>query len=110
MPDWAPTLSRGERIYTHWVERVLYLSLVAKPLTGLFYIGADGDEVEFPGYGELPPIWPESDYWEDFFESAHAWSGYVLLAAIALHVGLVLKHQLVNRDRLAQRMLPFTRQ
>ena len=110
LPDWAPTLSGGERLLVHWNERLLYLCLLVKPLSGLFLLGADGDEVEVPVLGELPAFWPESDYWEDLFESVHAWSGYVLLAAIGVHLALVLKHELVNRDGLAGRMLPFTSQ
>lgn len=110
LPDWAPSLSSRERHVAHWTELVLYVFLIAKPLSGLLYIGADGDEVEFPGYGELPALWPESDAGEEFFAMAHAWSGYVLLAAIAVHVGLIARHTLLHRNRMAHRMLPFTRQ
>src|SRR5690606_15665073 len=46
LPDWAPTLRPAERHLAHWTERALYVGLLAKPLTGLAYIGADGDEVE----------------------------------------------------------------
>jgi cytochrome b561 len=36
----------------------------------------------------------------------HIISGYVLLAAIIGHVGLVLRHQLFLKDGLLMRMLP----
>lgn len=110
LPDWAPGLSAGERRLAHWTERMLYLFLIIKPVTGLLYIGADGDEVEFPGYGELPTLIGKSNDLEDTFASAHAWAGYALLLAIAVHLALVFKHQFIDRDRYANRMLPFTRQ
>ena len=106
LPDWAPTLSRFERRLVHTYEMVLYAMLFAKPITGLLLMGADDDEVELFGVFELPALFPESDYFEDLFESLHFWTGIVLLIALALHVGLVLRHQFLLRDGLLRRMLP----
>lgn len=110
LPDWAPSLGPWSRRFVHRLEQVMYVALFAKPITGLLLLAADEGELDLAGFGEFELEWAENGRWEDIFAAAHAWSGYVLLAAVALHVGFVLKHQFINRDRLAFRMLPFTRQ
>lgn len=107
LPDWAPTLTAFERRLVHGYEMVLYLMLFAKPVTGLLLMGADDDEVELFGAWELPALFPESDLFEDVFNALHFWTGVVLLIALALHIGLVARHQFVLRDGLLGRMLPF---
>ena len=83
LPPWAPTLSARERTLAHWTERGLYLTMFAVPLTGLALVVAGDDDV-------LP--------W-------HVASHLAFFVLLALHVGLVVKHQVVNRDRLLRRML-----
>jgi cytochrome b561 len=38
------------------------------------------------------------------FGSLHAWSGYVLYALLALHIGAALKHQFIDKHAELQRM------
>jgi len=42
---------------------------------------------------------------DDVLLAAHIATHLVFFAALAVHVGLVLKHQLVDRDGLLKRML-----
>jgi cytochrome b561 len=49
--------------------------------------------------------------WDDpglrkIFFTVHTVSAWVLIALIMLHVAGALKHQLIDRDRLMERMLP----
>jgi cytochrome b561 len=83
LPPWAETLTHGERTLAHWTERALYALMFAIPLTGLWLIIADDDDARTP----------------------HIVSHIAFFVVIVLHVGLVLKHQLVDRDRLLRRML-----
>lgn len=83
LPPWAPTLSPFERTLAHWTERALYVLMFAIPLTGIWLVVADDDDALAP----------------------HVTSHICFFVAIALHVGLVLKHQLIDRDRLLRRML-----
>ena len=101
LPPWPSHLSSAERRVIHLVEMTLYAMLFAKPITGLFLLGADGDEFELFGQVEVPPLWPESDESEEFLDAAHFVTGLILLAAIVCHVALV-----VGR-RLLPRMVPF---
>ncbi|MDX2563211.1 cytochrome b/b6 domain-containing protein [Streptomyces sp. TX20-6-3] len=82
LPPWAPTLTAGERRLAHATELVLYTATFAAPVTGLALL-LSGDD--------LLPV--------------HIAAQVLLHVAVAAHVGLVLKHQLVNRDHLLARML-----
>lgn len=82
LPPWAPTLSARERTLAHRTERALYASLFAIPLSGLWLVLVSDDAL---------PV--------------HVAFHVAFFAAFAAHVGLVLKHQLVDRDRLLRRML-----
>ena len=82
LPPWAPGLSSRERTLAHWTERALYVLLVAIPSTGLWLVLVSDDAV-----------------------ALHVASHVAFFVVIALHVGLVLKHQLFDRDQLLRRML-----
>ncbi|MDH3701179.1 MAG: hypothetical protein OEU46_07685 [Alphaproteobacteria bacterium] len=43
-------------------------------------------------------------------EATHLVIGYLTVIALTVHIGLGIKHQLVNKDRFLNRMLPFTKQ
>ncbi len=82
LPPWAPTLSQAERTLAHWTERAMLLLLFAIPLTGLWLVLVDDDAL-----------------------GLHIATHIAFFVALTAHVGLVLKHQLVNRDDLLRRML-----
>ena len=82
LPPWAPGLSHGERTLAHWTERALYVLLFAIPLSGLWLVLVSDDAV-----------------------GVHVAAHIAFFVVITLHVGLVLKHQLIDRDRLLRRML-----
>ena len=82
LPPWATTLTPAERTLAHWTERALYCLLFVVPLTGIWLVAVSDDAL-----------------------AAHIAGHIALFLALAAHVGLVLKHQLIQRDRLLRRML-----
>ena len=82
LPPWAEGLSATERTIAHWTERSLYLLLFVIPLTGLWLVLISEDAV-----------------------ALHVASHIAFFVCFAAHLGLVLKHQLINRDGLLGRML-----
>ena len=82
LPPWAEGLSATERTIAHWTERSLYLLLFVIPLTGLWLVLISEDAL-----------------------ALHVASHIAFFVAVAAHLGLVLKHQLINRDGLLRRML-----
>jgi cytochrome b561 len=82
LPAWAPGLSATERRFAHWTERALYLLLFAIPSTGLWLVLVSDDAVAF-----------------------HVAAHIAFFVVFAAHIGLVLKHQLIDRDGLLRRMI-----
>lgn len=82
LPPWAAGLSPAERTLAHWTERALYTLLIAMPLSGLWLVLVNDDAV-----------------------AIHVTSHITFFVVIAVHVGLVLKHQLIDRDHLLRRMI-----
>jgi cytochrome b561 len=82
LPPWAESLSPGERTLAHWTERVLYALLFAIPATGLWLVLVSDDAV-----------------------ALHVAAHVTFFVTVSLHIGLVLKHQLIDRDGLLRRMV-----
>lgn len=82
LPPWAPQLSGRERTVAHWTERALYTLLFAIPLSGLWLVLVSDDAV-----------------------AVHVAAHVAFFVALAAHLGLVLKHQLIHRDGLVRRMV-----
>jgi cytochrome b561 len=82
LPPWAEYLSPRERQVESWLEKLLLTMLLVTPGTGLLLVAGEDDWL---------PV--------------HVTAQIALLALIAVHVGLVLKHTVVRRDRHLARML-----
>ena len=102
LPPWAEGLSEVERRVEYRVEQVLYWTLFLVPSTGLGLVLLSGEDWELGGR-EWTASWVLADV--DLLLTAHIATHVVLFAALLIHVGLVLKHQFIDRDRLLNRML-----
>jgi len=105
LPDWAATLTRTEQRVVHWYERVLYAAMFIMPISGYLYVMAGGYGVHFFSLVHLPNPIPVSETLAAAARWTHIVTGWVILATLAVHVGLVLKHQFIQRDGLLRRML-----
>ncbi|MEU6986529.1 cytochrome b/b6 domain-containing protein [Streptomyces sp. NPDC046324] len=83
LPPWAPTLSPFERSLAHWTEYALLALTLIVPSSGLWLLASGEDELL----------------------GVHITAHVLFFAALALHGGLVARHQLFVRDRLLGRML-----
>jgi cytochrome b561 len=109
MPDWAPTLGARERSFVHRSEQALYAVMFAMPVSGYLYVMAGGYGVSLFGVVELANPIGENASLATVARWTHIACGYLLLLALVGHVGLVLRHQLLLKDRLLDRMLPGRR-
>jgi cytochrome b561 len=105
----APPLPGGMASWTEklsgLIHIMLYLCMVLQPLTGYLSSSFNKYGVKFFGI-ELPRWAGEDVYMRDLFMSLHHQLSTVLIVLIAIHVLGALKHLLVDRDQIFQRMLP----
>lgn len=103
LPPWPETLSAAGRRFAGVTERALYVLLFLTPLSGIALVLLSGEDWETGDRTEWTSPWDLID--DDLLVAVHVTSQILLLCVIALHVGFVLKHQLIDRDRLLRRML-----
>jgi cytochrome b561 len=83
LPPWAEALSPAERVLEGWLEKALMGLLFVIPLSGLLLLGTG----------------------EDDYLPVHVAAHITFFVVVALHIGLVLKHTVIQRDRHLARML-----
>ena len=99
MPVWARRASE----ITH---RLLYLLVILVPLSGWLMSSAKGFQTVLFGVFPIPDLLSKNPPLGAALEQVHWTLNKMLLAAIALHIAAALKHAIVDRDGVLQRMLP----
>lgn len=90
----------------HWM---LYISLLAVPLTGWIHHAAiTGFAPILWPFGQTLPFVPKSDAVAQAASAAHWVFTKLLAAAILLHIAGAMKHHLIDRDSTLMRMLRGT--
>ena len=98
MPDWQ---KKGAHLI-HWV---LYGLILAQPLAGFMMTQVAGYPLSFFGLFEIPVFLSgsaELGQTLSFLHEEVIWN--LLLGLIILHVGFALRHQLIKKDKLIDRM------
>jgi len=106
LPDWAPGLAEWEKSAAHSVENWLYRLLFFVPLSGLAYSITSAHPTHFFGLFEVPALAERSVWMSNTTHLLHVVSLYVFVGVFALHLGMVLRRSLFEKDRFIARMLP----
>ena len=107
----APPLPSGmsawQRMAANAVHGLLYLLMIAVPVTGYLYSSAANVPVVYLGLIPLPRIIDPNPEWKAILKAAHITLDYGLGILVLAHVAAALKHQWIDRDKLLSRMIPF---
>jgi cytochrome b561 len=96
MPSWQSHVAK----LTHFV---LYAALIGLPLAG--YLGSVFSGYPVKYFGITLPSWAaKNPQLKDLMSTVHLTLAWVLLGAFALHISGVVKHVVLERDGLLQRM------
>lgn len=104
LPPFPPTMAPWERFVASWSERLLYTLMIALPLVGWGMLSAGHYPIVMFGAVHLPPILPAHPMLYAVLRQAHTIMAYLLFATILAHLGAVLFHTLIVRDRILDRM------
>jgi cytochrome b561 len=87
-----------------WTHRLLYLLMLAQPMSGCLMSQAAGKPIIFFGLFELPTLLSKNKAWAGVFHEAHEII-WILLAVFALgHMLAALYHHFVVKDDVLRRM------
>lgn len=99
------TVPRWQVVLAHLTEWSLYGCLFLMPILG--FLGASYSEEGVTFFGAPLPAWvPQNHDRSEFLFSLHIGLAWVMVALIALHVAGALRHLLIDRDGVFQRMWP----
>ena len=107
LPPFPPTMSAFERRIASWSEKLLYALMIVLPLVGWGMLSAGSFPIVLAGPLHLPPILPARPMLYAFLRSTHSVLAYLFVATVLAHVGAILFHTLVVRDRILDRMVPW---
>jgi cytochrome b561 len=104
LPPFPPTMSDRERRISTATEKLLYTLMIAMPLIGWGMLSAGHYPIVMFGPVHLPPILPANPLLYAVLRGAHTVLAYALFLTFLWHLGTVLFHTLIVRDRLLNRM------
>lgn len=105
-PPYPASMRGWQHAAAATVHSLLYFLIFAVPLSGYFYSLAAGVPVVYLGVFPMPVLIDPNPEWKPVLKQVHYWLNVTLLAGFCVHVAGALKHQLIDRDGVLQRMLP----
>ena len=104
LPDTMGPLSRLAAHAGHWV---LYILMLAIPLSGWLMSSAQGFSVVWFGVLPLPDLVTKNLELGEWLNSIHLILNYTLIATLIGHIGAALHHHFIKKDTVMSRMLPL---
>ncbi len=102
-PTLPPTVPNWQARASSWVQCLLYAAMIAMPLVGFTGALFSKDGISFFGLPIPRLVAPDQSISESLF-NVHSFIAWVLVVLISLHVLGGLKHLLVDKDGVFQRM------
>ena len=91
----------------HAVHRLLYVALIAMPISGWVYNSASGFPLAWFKLFNLPALVAPDPAIKALAHSVHETLAWTIILLLAAHVAGALKHHFIDRDDTLRRMLPF---
>ncbi len=104
LPD---TMPRWQQVAAHGLHHVLYLLMVAIPISGWLMSSAKGFQTVWFGVLPIPDLLGKDEALGDALKAVHLSLNITLATLVLAHIGAAIKHHLVDRDDILSRMLPF---
>jgi len=109
-PPPLPALPAWQRIAASTTHVLLYVLVLAIPISGWLFSSASGFPVVYFGVLPLPDVVGKDKELAKLLQSVHATLNYTLMAIIVVHAAAAIKHHFVDRDVVFHRMLPLLRE
>ncbi|NJD24254.1 MAG: cytochrome b [Betaproteobacteria bacterium] len=105
-PPLPATMPVALRLAAHAGHLLLYVLMLAIPLSGWLMSSAKGFQTVWFGVLPIPDLLDKNKEVGDLLQSVHMTLNLVFSLVIAGHIGAALKHHFIDRDDILTRMLP----
>ena len=107
-PELGANFARWERYAAAFGHFCLYLLMIAMPVTGWLIVSSSPTGIPTFIFGlfqwpHIPGITPDEAA-NHVYKERHWLLAYVLLGMLALHIGAVVKHLVIDRENILPRM------
>lgn len=104
-PAWPASMSRAQTLAALWGHRALYACMLLMPLSAYLASNFSKHGIKFFGHA-IAPWGPELPAVYAALNGFHKGMAWVFTALILGHIAIALKHHVVDRDGLLQRIKP----
>ncbi len=98
-------MPRWQQMAAHALHGVLYLLMLAMPLSGWIYSNAAGYPIVYLSLWRLPNLVARNKELAETWEKVHGTLGFLLFLCVIAHVLAALVHHFWHRDDTLRRML-----
>ncbi|MFT3734508.1 MAG: cytochrome b [Rhodocyclaceae bacterium] len=109
-PPAAVAMPRWQQLASAATHGLLYLLMLAIPLSGWLMSSAKGVPTVWFGVLPLPDLLTRDAELGRQLATLHAGLNYTLAALVFVHAAAAIKHHFIDHDTVLIRMLPFLRQ
>jgi len=106
-PPLPADTTRWQRRAAEGVHGLLYVLMLAVPLTGWLMSSAKGFQTVWFGVLPLPDLLDKNKELGELLATVHKTLNLTMAGLVLGHAGAALKHHLIDRDEVLARMLPF---
>ena len=100
MPAWQQAAAET-------AHRLLYVLMIAVPLSGWLMSSAKGFQTVYFGVLPLPDLLAKNKELGETLTTVHQALNFTMAGLVLAHAGAAIKHHLIDRDDVLTRMLPF---
>ena len=101
-PAMLPSLKAWERKLATGAHHLLYLLMVALPVSGIIMATYSKYGIKWFGLDLIQGL--DDKNMREFFKESHEVIGVIILLVIILHIAGALKHQFIDKDETSKRM------
>ncbi|TCS74077.1 cytochrome b561 [Sulfuritortus calidifontis] len=106
-PALPATIPAWQQTAAHVLHGLLYVLMLAIPLSGWLMSSAKGFQTVYLGLLPIPDLLVKDAALAETLAALHTTLNYGLIVLLLAHVGAALKHQWLERDAVLGRMLPW---
>lgn len=105
-PEFPDSISASAKLLAHVGHWLLYLLMVATPLSGWLMSSAKGFQTVYFGVLPITDLLNKNKELGDLLQTVHQTLNFLLAGVVVGHAGAAFKHHLIDKDGVLIRMLP----